>query len=481
VTAAGGPPALELRGISKRFGATQALDGVDLCVRSGSVHVVLGENGAGKSTLMHIAYGQLSADNGAVRVHGVDRGISGGSPRAGLGMVHQHLSLVPTMTAVENYALGGSGLLHPARGRAELERLASASGLTVPFDAEVREMTIVEQQHLEILKALGGAASVLIMDEPTAVLTPAEVRDVLAWIRSFVTRGGSVVLVTHKLREALTIADDMTVLRRGRVVWAGQAAGTGEAQLAAALFPEMPPSAASATPRPRADAGVCVRADMMGLRSDRGAWAVRDATFEIRRGDIVGIAAVEGAGHRELLRALAGRLSASSGTLVLPREVAFIPADRRREGLVVEFSLTENVALRGLGTRRGIMPWPRLRKHTLDLIERFGITAESADARVATLSGGNQQRLVIARELDGAVELVVADNPTRGLDLSATTFMHGQLRLAAAGGAAVVVHSSDLDEVLTLATRVLVVFHGSVREVVSDDREAVGRAMLGVA
>lgn len=471
------PAALELTGISKRFGAAVALSSVGFAVRSGTVHALLGENGAGKSTLMHIAFGTLQADAGTVARGGHAERFTG-RPYAGVGMVHQHLSLVPSLTAVENFALGVPGPWRASEARARLAALGESSGLVVPPDERVRDLSVVLQQRLEILKALGRNASLLILDEPTAVLTPAEARDLLAWLRRFVSGGGAAVLVTHKLREALSIADEVTVLRSGRVTWSGRAAQATEQGLAEAVIPggvvTGPPLTASR------GGDVNVRASALTIAAVRGAPAIRGATFELRRGEVVGIAAVEGAGQRELLAALGGLRAPAAGTLTLPAHIAIIPADRRRDAILPEFSLVENVALKGLGRRRGLMPWGALRERTAALVSRFAIIAASPEARIGSLSGGNQQRLVVARELDGAADLVVADNPTRGLDISATAFVQEQLRGAAAAGATVVVHASDLDDVLAIADRVLVVHDGSVREV-ERDRELVGRAMLGAA
>lgn len=474
---AGHDAALELRGIDKRFGAVAALSGAGIRVRPGTVHALLGENGAGKSTLMQIAVGLVSADAGEI-IHNGKRVTHRDGLRSGVGMVHQHLSLVPSMTAVENLALGGAGRLDLRRARASLAELGAASGLPVEADLVVRDMSLVQQQRLEILKALGRGASLLVMDEPTAVLAPAEADDLLGWIASFARRGGSVVLVTHKLHEALAVADEITVLRRGRVVWSGAASQSTEASLADAIFPGRPVTSVARSAKARGD--VCVRARDLRLQSDRGSTAIADANFDVWRGDIVGVAAVDGSGQRELLAALAGLSRPAAGALELPATVAFIPADRRRDAIVPTFRLTENVALRGLAGRRGVMPWPGLRARTGALIRQYAIAAPSPDVLAGELSGGNQQRLVVARELSEEVDLVVAENPTRGLDLNATAFVHEQLHDAAARGAAVVVHSSDLDEVLALATRVLVVFRGRVAEQPLD-RDAIGRAMLGMS
>jgi simple sugar transport system ATP-binding protein len=472
--------ALELRGVHKRFGDVSALDGVDFRVGAGTVHALLGENGAGKSTLMRVAFGLLKADAGAVSIAG--RQMTSltvrDASRAGLGMVHQHLSLAPGLDAAENISLGGRGAYRPRQAVQRLRVLAQHSGLDVPADARAGDLSIVQQQRLEILKALAQDARVLILDEPTAVLAPPETADLMAWIRRFAASGGSVVLVTHKLREALTVADDITVLRRGRVTYTGPARASTEAQLAQAIFPDVETLPAAPAIVPAGD--IVVSARGVGMRGDRGGVLLHGASFDVRRHEIVGLAAVEGSGHRALIETLAALRQPNTGDLQLPPRVAFIPADRQRDALIADFSVVENVALSGLGAARGLLNWSALAARSRELIKRFSIAAVSETVAARTLSGGNQQRLVVARALERPVDLVVADNPTRGLDVQASAFVHDQLRRAAAGGAAVVVHSSDLDEVLALATRVLVVFRGEVRECALD-RAAIGRAMLGAA
>jgi general nucleoside transport system ATP-binding protein len=470
--------ALELRGIIKRFGSVVALDAVGLDVERGTVHALLGENGAGKSTLMRIAFGLIRPDSGSVRLSGreIPAHSASAAAAAGVGMVHQHLSLVPSLSVFENLALGGRGLFDARRTRARLNDVMEASGLRVPTHALVRDLSIVEQQRLEILKALARGATLLILDEPTAVLAPSEVGELLRWLRAFADRGGSVVLVTHKLREALAVADHVTVLRGGRVAHSGVATATNEHELARAMFHD---DVATSTLSAAASVGEpVVRASAIRIDGSRGLRRIASASFEVRRREILGIAAVEGSGHRELLSALAGRMPVAAGRLDLPPRVGYIPADRHRQAMVAEFTLAENVALRGLATRRGRMPWRALHATTRDLMARFGIVAPSERVPARTLSGGNQQRLVVAREIDADTDLLVADNPTRGLDLRATAFVHDALRSAAGRGAAVVFHSSDLDEVLGLATRMLVVFHGEIRDV-GTDRDAIGRAMIG--
>lgn len=478
VTTGQSVPALDLRGIVKRYGDTVALDGADLVAGAGQVHALLGENGAGKSTAMRIAYGLTQADAGSVRVFGRELGRRSvqAAVAAGVGMVHQHLSLVPTLTAAENLALGGSGLLNRNAAAARLREVGDASGLRVEPHALVSELSLVEQQRLEILKALARDARVLILDEPTAVLAPSESDELLRWLRGYADRGGSVVLVTHKLREALAIADAVTVLRQGRVVASVAARETSQIDLARAMFPDAAPRADTPVAATGERVARVVDADIAGARGV----AVRGASIELHRGEIVGIAGIEGSGHRDLLRALSGHAPAARGVIELPERMALIPADRARDAVIPEFSLTENVALHGLAREKGMMPWSAIAERTRDLILRFGIAAPAPDVPIQSLSGGNQQRLVVARELEHEVDLLVADNPTRGLDLRASAFVHEQLRTSALRGAAVVVHSSDLDELLALASRVLVVYGGNVVEV-ARDQATISRAMVGAA
>jgi simple sugar transport system ATP-binding protein len=469
-----------MSGVSKRFGATHALDGVSLAVRIGTVHALLGENGAGKTTLMRVAFGLLAPDAGTISIHGA-AAPSGAAAAiaAGAGMVHQHFTNVPAMTVAENVALGGRGPFDARRAARTVEDISARTGLSLDPTARAEELPVGAQQRLEIVKALARGARLLILDEPTAVLAPAEVDELLRWLRAFADNGNSVVLITHKLREALSIADEITVLRRGRVVLETAAGATSEAALARSLLGEEPPHPA----RPESShftRDVVARARNLSVLDERGVATLRDATVEIRGGEIVGVAAVEGAGQRELLRALAGRARPNSGTLELPARIGFVPDDRHRDALVLDFPLFENVALRGVGARRGRMHWTAEKVRARRMIDEFDVRGGDERALAVALSGGNQQKLVLARELDGAPALVIVDNPTRGLDIRAARAVHDRLRDAARAGAAVVVHSSDVDEVLSLATRVLVVHAGAVRDT-PIDRELVGRAMLGVA
>ena len=484
-------PLLALEAVSKRFGSLQALAGASLVVRPGTVHALLGENGAGKTTLMRVAFGLTHADSGSM--HWLGQRVSFTSPRdalgAGIAMVQQHFSLVPALTVAENIALGGTGLYDAGSARRRVRELAMSTGLEADPDAIAATLGVGAQQRVEILKALARGVKLLILDEPTATLAPADAAALLAWARRFASGGHAVVLITHKLRDALDVADEVSVLRAGRMVLAASAAsmterslanamlGSGEAgrdELASAL------TSASSGTAGGADAGDVV-AELRGVSTGarHGTPGLSSVDFAARRGAIVGVAAVEGNGERDLLRILAGRERPDAGTVRLPARIAYIPQDRHADAIADDLSLTENIALAGAGMRHGWIDWGSMRARTSRLMTRFDVRASSASAPARTLSGGNQQRLVLARELDGEPLLVVADQPTRGLDLRATADVHDRLRQARAAGAAVVLHSADLDEILALADRIVVVAQGTLRDV-GMNRDAVGRAMLGV-
>jgi simple sugar transport system ATP-binding protein len=480
--------ALALTSVSKQFGTTQALRDVSFRVRRGTVHALLGENGAGKSTLVGTAFGLVSADSGTVVAGDPPRAISSpaAAMAAGIGMVHQHFTNVPAMTVAENVALGRRGAFRADRAAEVVSAIGKRTGLALDAGALAGSLPVGAQQRLEIVKALARDATTLLLDEPTAVLAPAEAADLLAWLRQFADRGGSVVLITHRLREALAIADEVTVLRRGALVANAAAGAVDERSLATSLLgEEMTGEVAPKRGGPERESSSLGKEEIARLtrvwvQDERHVALVRDATLVVRAGEILGIAAVEGSGQHALLRVLAARTAVSRGQVKLPPKIGFVPEDRQREGLVLDFSLAENLALRGMGRRRGRISWRTERAAAETALREFDVRGRGASEKARALSGGNQQKLVLARELSDAPELVVAENPTRGLDIRATRDVHARLRWAADAGAAVVLHSSDLDEVLALADRVVVMHAGSLREV-AGDRESVGRAMLGVA
>ncbi|MCU0619173.1 MAG: ABC transporter ATP-binding protein [Gemmatimonadaceae bacterium] len=488
------PPRLALRGISRRYGAVTALDAATLLVRPGTVHALLGENGAGKSTLMKIAFGLERPDTGTLAVDG--RIVAWRTPRdamgAGIGMVQQHFSLVAAMTVAENVALGGTGRFDREAARALVRDIGRRSGLVLDPDARVADLPVGAQQRLEIVKALARDARTLILDEPTAVLAPAEVDELLAWLRRFATEGGTVILIAHKLAEVLRVADEVTVLRRGRTVHTAAAHDVTAESLAAAMLGAPlaavvggdvataagETDAASPAPRARPPRGAPVLVlEGAGVTDARGVVVLRDATMAVHAGEIVGVAAVEGAGQHELLRLLAGRLAPTRGRATIPDAVGFVPEDRHRDAVVLDATLVENLALRDAGMRTGLVPWRALATDAEAMMAARDVRAASATAPMRALSGGNQQKFVLGRELAGAPAALVVENPTRGLDIRATADVLAALRDARDAGVAVVIHSSDLDEVLAVADRIVVCAGGAVRDV-AHDRDAVGRAML---
>jgi ABC-type uncharacterized transport system ATPase subunit len=485
-------PVLQLAGIHKRFGSVQALRGADFVLNAGEVHALLGENGAGKSTLMRIAYGLVRRDAGKVQIDGLPRELE--SPREakklGMGMVHQHFTAVPALTVAENIALAAGWAVSPQSLRVRTRELCDKVGLQLDPDQRAGRLSVGLKQRLEVVKALASDARVLLLDEPTAVLAPDEADALLQVIRTFTRAGGAAVLITHKLDEALGAADRVTVLRQGVVTYAGEIAGQTIESLARAMIGAGPELTLIASPasgrRARPPSGrERIRCDALEVSRESGyGIAVRQASLVVREGEIVGLAAVEGNGQRELLRTVAGRVMPLRGRLEVSRPIGFIPEDRTTEGLIPELSLTENVVL-GLGEggpwiRRGRIAWREARTRTAELLEEFGIVAGSPDARAHSLSGGNQQKLVVARELSRAPAVIIAENPTRGLDVSATAAIHNRLRSAAAAGSAILFYSSDLDEVLHLAERVVIVVRGVVTEApFSATRADIGHLMLG--
>ncbi len=484
------PPALQLRNIRKRYGRTLALSGAGLTVRWGEVHALLGENGAGKSTLLRIAAGLERADEGSIAVAGTPAAIR--SPRdarrLGIGMVHQHPTSIPSLTVAENIALAAGWKVHPAALRGQAVRLSEENRLPIDPDAYAGRLPIALKQRLEILKALAANSRILLLDEPTAVLAPVESEELLRMLTEFARAGNAVVLVTHKLKEALVASHGVTVLRHGAVTFNGKSDSTTTDSLSLAMLgagaPVGPPRLSRRADR--SGAVPAIRAQALDVARERGyGLALRGASLTALPGEIVGIAAVEGAGQRELMRSIAGLLEPLRGALHVEPPVAFVPEDRTTEGLIPALSLAENLVLglgsAGPGVAGRLVSWSRASAATAELIDRFGIIASGPQASAASLSGGNQQKLMLARALELNPRVIVAENPTRGLDVASTADIHARLRSAANDGVAILFHSSDLDEVLLLADRVVVVSGGRLCEPPVPDRELVGRMMVGAA
>lgn len=473
--------ALELRQIARRFGDVVALSDADLVVRAGTVHAVLGENGAGKTTLMRVAYGMLRPMSGQIVVGGQGRTFASPADAisAGIAMVQQHPSNVAAMTVWENVFLGGSGPLDPARARETVRHLAQQVGFSLSPETRVSDLSVAAQQRLEILKAIHREATIIILDEPTAILAPSEAADLYAWLRQFAEGGGTAVVVTHKLEEARKFTDELTVLRAGRSVLQSQSSGISSEALADAMLGEalVAPAARVGSSRP---GEIVLKGDRVTLVDDRSVVVIRDASFEVRAGEVVGVAGVEGSGHHELLLAMAARHDLQSGHLHRAGASSIVPEDRHLNAVVLDFTLTENAAMRNAGSRQGAVGWKGMSERVRGFLDRYDVRAPGPSSRMRALSGGNQQKFVLARELDGDPALIIAENPTRGLDIRASAFVREQIRAARARGAGVVVYSSDLDEILDLADRVLVVHSGVVSEVALD-RGRIGAAMLGAA
>ncbi len=496
---------LELRQITKRFGSLVACDAVDLEVAPGEVHALLGENGAGKTTLMNVCYGLYRPDQGTILADGRPLHIT--SPRdalaARIGMVHQHFMLVPVFTVAENVVLGHEpvhlgGFLDRRRARTEIRRLSEAFGLAVDPDRVVETLPVGVQQRVEIVKALVRDAQLLILDEPTAVLTPQETTDLFRVMRSLTADGRSIVFITHKLGEVLEIADRITVLRQGRVVGRTTPAETSAAELASMMVGrsvEFQVAKGAAAPT-----GAVLDIQGLTVADGRGGLAVEDLTLQVRGGEILAIAGVQGNGQTELARALYGLLPKLSGrvtvagvdvTAATPRRAAqagvgFIPEDRHREGLVLSFSVAENLVL-DLFDRppfgRGLRFDPRaVRANAIARVREFDIRTASVDVPASTLSGGNQQKVVLAREFSRPLRVLIAAQPTRGLDVGSTETVHHRLVEERDRGTAVLLVSTELDEVLALADRIAVMYRGRLTGVVdpTTPRDAIGLLMAGV-
>ncbi len=494
---------LELRGITKRFGALTANDHIDLVVRPGEIHCLLGENGAGKSTLMNVLYGLYQADEGEILLDDVVQrfGGPGDAMRAGIGMVHQHFMLVPVFTVAENVMLGrestkAGGRLDIDRARATVREISDRFGFDVDPDARVEDLPVGVQQRVEIIKALSRNAGVLVFDEPTAVLTPQETDELIGIMRQLRDGGTAIVFITHKLREVREVADRITVIRLGRIV--GEAEPTASnvelASLMVGRAVEL--TVEKAPPRTGADALVL---DDVRVFDANGSPVVDGVSLAVRAGEILAIAGVQGNGQTELTEAIfglqqnvTGRITLDGGPLtgrtvrqVLDAGAGFVPEDRQHDGLVPEFTIAENLMLdRSDGApfvRFGALRLKQLHAFAEDRLTRYDVRAQGIGTRVGRLSGGNQQKVVLARELSRDLRLLVAAQPTRGLDVGSIEFVHEQIVATRDAGVPVVVVSTELDEVVALADRIAVMYRGRVVGIVPADtpRDVLGLMMAG--
>ena len=499
------PPVLELKGITKQFPGVLANDDINLTLEKGEIHALLGENGAGKTTLMNILYGLYKPTRGEIFINDQKVEIYGPTDaiRQGIGMVHQHFMLVPVLTVTENVMLGEEAL----QGGLFLDRKAVANriraisekyGLQVNPNAYVKNLPVGIQQRVEIIKVLYRDANILILDEPTAVLTPQEVEELFKIIKSLVAQGVSLIFITHKLKEVLAVADRITVLRRGKTVGTTSPAKTNEQALADMMVGRAVELKVKKKPaHPQVPMLVV---ENLTIRDERQGSAVNNLSFEVRAGEILGIAGVQGNGQTQLVEALTGLRKIESGTIkingqdatnVSPRQitelgVAHVPEDRQRDGLVLAYPITGNTVLNTYYlepfAKNGIVNQAEVRKFTQRVVDEFDVRTPSIDAAASTLSGGNQQKVIVGREFSRPIKLLIAAQPTRGLDVGSIEYIHQRIIEKRDEGTAVVLVSTELDEIRALSDRIAVMFEGTIVAILPAKqvtKEQLGLLMAG--
>lgn len=493
--------ALQMQDITKTFPGVLANDHVNIECKKGEVLGLLGENGAGKTTLMNILYGLYQPDAGKVFIDGKEVVINSPSEAIehGIGMVHQHFKLVDTLTVIENVILGmptNKPVLDYRPAKEKLKKLCEEYELYVDPDAEVWKLPVGQQQWVEILKALYRDCKVLVLDEPTAVLTPSESDQLARAIRRITAEGRSVVFISHKLREVMEVTDKVTVIRDGAVVGTVETKDATQITLAEMMVGR--PVTIERKDRPKMDTSEVIL-DMRGVTAidDRGVHALKDFTLQVHAGEIVGVAGVDGNGQRELAECISGLRKPISGTVTIkgkpvtgviadPSFLGFVPEDRHKTGLVLDFTVAENLLIKEYMnapyTKHGILQYKEIRRHADEMIEKYNIKTPNCDVKGKTLSGGNQQKVVIAREMDTQPVLDLAAHPTRGLDLGAVTSVHDILLSERNRGAAVLFISAELQEIMAVSDRIIVLYNG---EIMGDldgntaDQNVIGQMMLG--
>ncbi len=499
-------PVLELRGITKRFPGVLANDHIDLTLEKGEIHALLGENGAGKTTLMNILYGLYDPDEGEVFVNGKPLKLKSPSDAiaAGVGMVHQHFMLVPVFTVTENVMLGYENLksgviLDRQAAAARIREISEQYHLEVDPDLYVKDLSVGAQQRVEIIKLLYRNADIFILDEPTAVLTPQEVNELFTIMRTLVEKGKSIIFITHKLREVLEFSDRITVIRSGKVVGTTRPEGADQNTLAAMMVGREVDLNVDKEPADPKE--VVLKVENLVALDDRDHLAIDGISFDVRSGEILGIAGVQGNGQTQLVRVLTGLMHAVDGKITLlgeditrmsPRKItelgsAHIPEDRQKDGLVLSFPIMDNLALNTYylePNARGIMmQYDTLLQTADELVEKFDIRTPNSVTSAGSLSGGNQQKVIVAREFSRPIKMLIASQPTRGLDVGSIEYIHSRLIEKRDAGVAVLLVSTELDEIMQLSDRIAVMFDGRIVAILNAGtatKEQIGLLMAGV-
>ena len=495
---------IEMREITKIFGEFVANDKINLELRKGEIHALLGENGAGKSTLMNMLAGLLEPTSGEIVVNGKSEKLDSPSKAAslGIGMVHQHFMLVEAFTVAENIILGSEvtnkGVLDLKKANADILELSERYGLAVDPTAKVEDISVGAQQRVEILKTLYRGADILIFDEPTAVLTPAEILELMDIMKALVKEGKSIILITHKLDEIRAVADRVTVIRRGKSIQTVSIEGATNKDLAEMMVGR---SVSFVTEKEEAQPKeVVLQISDLVVNENRGVPAVKELSLDVRAGEIVGIAGIDGNGQSELIQAITGLRKVKSGSIKIkgqevvglsPRKitemnVSHVPEDRHRDGLVLEMSISENIALQSYYinplSKNGVLNYQNITNYAKKLMEEFDVRAASEIVSAKSLSGGNQQKAIIAREIDRDPDLLIVSQPTRGLDVGAIEYIHKRLIQERDNGKAVLVVSFELDEILNLSDRIAVIHDGKIQGIVKPsetNKQELGILMAG--
>lgn len=495
---------IEMRDITKVFGGFVANDKINLHLRKGEIHALLGENGAGKSTLMNMLAGLLEPTSGEIAVNGQVVNLDSPSKAAslGIGMVHQHFMLVEAFTVAENIILGSeltkNGVLDIAGASKEIKALSERYGLAVDPSAKVADISVGAQQRVEILKTLYRGADILIFDEPTAVLTPSEIDELMAIMKNLVKEGKSIILITHKLDEIRAVSDRVTVIRRGKSIETVEIAGATNADLAEMMVGRSVSFKTEKQAYKPKEVVLSIK-DLV-VNENRGVPAVKNLSLDVRAGEIVGIAGIDGNGQSELIQAITGLRKVESGSIELkgdsivglhPRQitelsVGHVPEDRHRDGLILEMMISENIALQTYykepHSKNGILNYSNITSYAKKLMEEFDVRAASELVPAAALSGGNQQKAIIAREIDRDPDLLIVSQPTRGLDVGAIEYIHKRLIEERDNGKAVLVVSFELDEILNVSDRIAVIHDGKIQGIVSPEttnKQGLGVLMAG--